>query len=162
MLKCLHFCRSTKERHEVKNPTLTLPDQDFRGFQSKPAIFQHCALRHSSDSAAGLSTPCKALAKESEETRSWYKSGKTAKTFIPPFKTKLTFSTCEQGSSSSRCESPISKSVTKEMELNQIRAEQNTADPQDQQPCIQHAADTDLENGNLGIFRFCSFNYCEY
>ncbi|NXE59076.1 BRCA2 protein, partial [Calcarius ornatus] len=150
---------STKERHEVKNPTLTLPDQDFRGFQSKPAIFQHCALRHSSDSAAGLSTPCKALAKESEETRSLHKSGKAAKTFIPPFKTKLTFSTCEQGSSS-RCDSPISKNMTKEMELNQIRAEQNTADPQDQQPCIQHAADTDLENGNLAMARMVTNLRC--
>lgn len=42
--------------------------------------------------------------------------------------------------------------MTKEMELNQIRTEQNTADPQDHQSCIQHEADTDLENGNLGIF----------
>ncbi|NWT66413.1 BRCA2 protein, partial [Prunella himalayana] len=142
---------STKERQEVKNPTLTLPDQDLRGFQSKPAIFQHCALRHSSDSAAGVSTPCKASAKESEEMRSLYKSGKAAKTFIPPFKTKLTFSTCEQGSSSSRCDSPISKNMTKEMELNQVRTEQNTADPQDHQSCIQHVADTDLENGNLAM-----------
>ncbi|NWZ01011.1 BRCA2 protein, partial [Loxia curvirostra] len=150
---------SAKERHEIKNPTLTLPDQDFRGFQSKPAIFQHCALRQSSDSAVGVSTPCKASAKDSEETRSLYKSGKAAKTFIPPFKTKLTFSTCEQGSSS-RCDSPISKSMTKEMELNQIRAEQNTADPQDQQPCIQHAADTDLENGNLAMARMVTNLRC--
>ncbi|XP_005038082.2 PREDICTED: breast cancer type 2 susceptibility protein [Ficedula albicollis] len=141
---------STKERQEVKNPTLTLPDQDFRGFQSKPAIFQHCALRHSSDSAAEASTPCKASTKESEEMRSLYKPGKAAKTFIPPFKTKLTFSTCEQGSSK-RSDSPISKSMTKEMELNQIRTEQNTADPQDHQSDIQQAADTDLENGNLAV-----------
>lgn len=161
MLKCFHLCRSTKERQEVKNPTLTLPDQDFRGFQSKPAIFQHCAHRYSSDSAAEVSTPCKASTKESEETRSLYKPGKTAKTFIPPFKTKLTFSTCEQGSSK-RCDSPISKNMTKEMELNQIRTEQNTTDPQDHQSDIQQAADTDLENGNLGIFRFYSLNYCKY
>lgn len=161
MLKCFHLYRSTKERQEVKNPTLTLPDQDFKGFQSKPAIFQHCALRHSSNAAAAGSTPCKAPAKESEETRSLYKSGKAAKTFIPPFKTKLTFSTCEQGSSKS-CDSPISKNMTKEMELNQITTEQNNADPQDHQSCMQHAADTDLGNGNLGIFRFYSLNYCEY
>lgn len=157
MLKCFHFFRSAKERQEVKNPTLTLPDQDFRGFQSKPAIFQHCALRHSSEGAAEISTPCKASAKESEETRSLYKSGKAAKTFIPPFKTKLTFSACEQGSSK-KCDSPISKNMTKEMELNEVRTEQNTADPQDHLSCIQHAADTDLENGNLGIFRFYSQN----
>ncbi|XP_068037245.1 breast cancer type 2 susceptibility protein isoform X2 [Anomalospiza imberbis] len=150
---------STEERQEVKNPTLTLPDQDLRGFQSKPAIFQHCALRHSSDSDAGVSTPCKASAKESKETSSLCKSGKAAKTFIPPFKTKLTFSTCEQGSSS-RCDSPISKSMTKEMELNQIRTEQNAADPQDQQPCIQHAADTDLENGNLAMARMVTNLRC--
>ncbi|NXP61256.1 BRCA2 protein, partial [Chloropsis cyanopogon] len=150
---------STEERKEVKNPTLTLPDQDFRGFQSKPAIFPHCALRHPSDSAAGVSTPCKASAKESEETRSLYKSGKAAKTFIPPFKTKLTFSTCEQGSSK-RCDSPISKNMTKEMELNQIRTEQNTADPQDHQSCIQLAADTDLENGNLAMARMVTNLRC--
>ncbi|NWX66008.1 BRCA2 protein, partial [Promerops cafer] len=150
---------STKERQEVKNPTLTLPDQDFRGFQSKPVIFQHCALRHSSDGAAGVSTPCKASAKESEETRSLYKSGKAAKTFIPPFKTKLTFSTREQGSSK-RCDSPISKNMTKEMELNQIRTEQNTADPQDHQSHIQHTADTDLENGNLAMARMVTNLRC--
>ncbi|KAM4905725.1 breast cancer type 2 susceptibility protein [Sylvia borin] len=150
---------SLKERQEVKNPTLTLPDQDLRGFQSKPAIFQHCALRHSSEGAAGISTPCKASAKESEEMRSLYKSGKAAKTFIPPFKTKLTFSTCEQGSSK-RCDSPISKNMTEEMELNQVRTEQNTADPQDQQSCIQHAADTDLENGNLAMTRMVTNLRC--
>ncbi|KAM7065998.1 breast cancer type 2 susceptibility protein isoform 1-T1 [Acridotheres tristis] len=141
---------STKERQEVKNPTLTLPDQDFRGFQSKPAIFQHCAHRRSSDSAAEVSTPCKASTKESEETRSLCKPAKAAKTFIPPFKTKLTFSTCEHNSSK-RYDSPISKNMTKEMELNQIRTEQNTADPQDHQSDIQQAADTDLENGNLAM-----------
>ncbi|KAK2533075.1 Brca2 [Columba livia] len=48
---------ATKERQEVKNPTLTVPDQDFKGFKSKPAIFQHCALRQSSNGTAGFSTP---------------------------------------------------------------------------------------------------------
>ncbi|NWX29753.1 BRCA2 protein, partial [Notiomystis cincta] len=150
---------STKERQEVKNPTLTLPDQDLKGFQSKPAIFQHCARRHSSHGTEGASTPCKASAEESEETRSLYKSGKAAKTFIPPFKTKLTFSTCEQGSSK-RCDSPISKNMTKEMELNEIRTEQNTADPQDHQSCIQGAADTDLENSNLAMARMVTNLRC--
>lgn len=153
MFKCLHLCRATEERQEVKNPTLTLPDQDFKGFKSKPVIFQHCALRQSSNGTPGVSAPCKASAKESEETRSLYKSGKTVKTFIPPFKTKLMFSTDEQ-SSSKRCDSPISKNMTEETELNQITTEQNIAEPQDHRSCIQHAADTDLENGNLGIFRF--------
>ncbi|XP_074001298.1 breast cancer type 2 susceptibility protein [Numenius arquata] len=141
---------ATKERQEVRNPTLTLPDQDFKGFKSKPAIFQHCALRQSSNGTSGVSTPCKASAKESEETRSLYKSGKTAKTFIPPFKTKLTFSTGEHGSSK-RCDSPISKNMTEETELNQITTKQNVAEPQDHQSCIQHAADADLENGNLAM-----------
>ncbi|XP_005516824.2 PREDICTED: breast cancer type 2 susceptibility protein [Pseudopodoces humilis] len=150
---------STKERQEVKNPTLTLPDQDFRGFQSKPVIFQHCALRHSSDVAAEVSTPCKVLAEESEEMRSLYKSGKAAKTFIPPFKAKLTFSTCEQGSSK-RHDSPISKNITVEMEPNQIGTEQNTADHQDHQACIQHAADTDLENDNLAMARMVTNLRC--
>ncbi|NXH78831.1 BRCA2 protein, partial [Hydrobates tethys] len=150
---------ATKERQEVKNPTLTLPDQDFKGFKSKPAIFQHCALRQSSNSTSGVSTPCKASAKESEETRSLYKSGKTVKTFIPPFKTKLTFSTGEQGNSK-RCNSPISKNMTEEMELNQITTEQNIAEPQDHQSCIQHAADTDLENGNLAMVKMITNLRC--
>ncbi|NXF82830.1 BRCA2 protein, partial [Sclerurus mexicanus] len=150
---------STKERQEVKNPTFTLPDQDFKGFQSKPAIFQHCALRQSLNGTSGVSTPCKASAKESEETRSLHKYGKTAKTFIPPFKTKLTFSTCEQGSSK-RSGSPISKNMTEERELNRITVEQNTAEPQDHQSCIEHAANTDLENGNLAMIRMVTNLRC--
>lgn len=152
MFKRFHLCRATKERQEVRNPALTLPDQDFKGFKSKPAIFQHCALRQSSNGTSGVSTPCKASAKECEETTSLCKSGKIAKAFIPPFKTKLTFSTGEQGSSK-RCDSPISKNGTKETELNQIATEHNIAGLQDHQSFIQHAADTDLENGTSGIFR---------
>ncbi|NXI99931.1 BRCA2 protein, partial [Psophia crepitans] len=150
---------ATKERQEVKNPTLTLPDQDFKGFKSKPAIFQHCALRQSSNGTSGFSTPCKASAKENEETRSLYKSGKTAKTFIPPFKTKLAFSTGEQGSSK-RCDSPISKNMIEETELNQITTEQSIAEPQDHHSCIQHAADTDLENGNLAMIKMMTNLRC--
>ncbi|NWH49328.1 BRCA2 protein, partial [Fregata magnificens] len=150
---------ATKERQEVKNPTLTLPDQDFKGFKTKPAIFQHCALRQSSNGASGVSTPCKASAKENEETRSLYKSGKTVKTFIPPFKTKLTFSTGEQGSSKT-CDSPMTKNMTEEMELNQITTEQNIAEPQDHQSCIQHAADIDLENGNLAMVKMMTNLRC--
>ncbi|NXT34876.1 BRCA2 protein, partial [Pelecanoides urinatrix] len=150
---------ATKERQEVKNPTLTLPDQDLKGFKSKPAIFQHCTLRQSSNGTSGVSTPCKASAKESEETRSLYKSGKTVKTFIPPFKTKLTCSTGEQGSSK-RCDSPISKNMTEETELNQITTEQNIAEPQDHQSCMQHAADTDLENGNLAMVKMITNLRC--
>ncbi|NXN68633.1 BRCA2 protein, partial [Himantopus himantopus] len=150
---------ATKARQEVKNPTLTVPDQDFKGFKSKPAIFQHCALRQSSNGTSGVSTPCKASAKESEETRSLYKSGKTAKTFIPPFKTKLTFSAGEQGSSK-RCDPPISKNMTEEMELNQITTEQNVAESQGHQSCIQHASDTDLENGNLAMIKMMTNLRC--
>ncbi|NWS16020.1 BRCA2 protein, partial [Pachyramphus minor] len=150
---------STKERQEVKDPTLALPDEDFKGFQSKPAIFQHRALRQSSNGTSGVSTPCKASAKESEETRSLYRAGKSVKTFIPPFKTKLTFSTCEQGSSK-RCDSLINKSMSEETELNQITTEQNTAEPQDHQSCIHHAADTDIENGNLAVVRMVTNLRC--
>ncbi|KAM9205185.1 breast cancer type 2 susceptibility protein [Mergus octosetaceus] len=139
---------ATKERQEVRNPTLTLPDQDFKGFKSKPAIFQHCALRQSSNDDSRLSTPHKASAQESEEKRNLYKSGKTAKTFVPPFKTKLTFSTSEQGSSK-RCDSPVGKNMTEEREINQITIEKDTAETRDHPSCILHAADTDLENGNL-------------
>ncbi|XP_071409047.1 breast cancer type 2 susceptibility protein isoform X3 [Pithys albifrons albifrons] len=150
---------SKKERQEVKRPTLTLPDQDFKGFQSKPAIFQHCALRQALNGTSGVSTPCKASAKESEETRSLYKCGKTAKTFVPPFKTKLTFSACEQGSSE-RCGSPISKHRTEEVELNEITTEQNTAEPQDHQSGIEHAPNTDLEHGNLAVVRMVTNLRC--
>ncbi|NXL61179.1 BRCA2 protein, partial [Chordeiles acutipennis] len=150
---------ATKERQEIKNPTLTLPDQDSKGFKSKPAIFQHCALRQSSNGTSGVSTPCKASAKESEEIRSLYKPGKTVKTFIPPFKTKLTFSVGDQGSNK-RCDSPISKNMTDETELNQITTEQNIAEPQDGQSCIQHAADPELENGNLAMVKMTTNLRC--
>ncbi|NXX78545.1 BRCA2 protein, partial [Urocolius indicus] len=150
---------ATKERQEVKNPTLTLPDQDFKGFKSKPAIFQHCALRQASNGTAGDSTPCKASAKGSEETGSLYRSGKTAKTFIPPFKTKVMLSTGEQGSSK-RCDLPISKNTTEEMEVNQITTEPNCAEPQDHQSCIQHAADTDLENDNSAMVKMVTNLHC--
>ncbi|NXJ84567.1 BRCA2 protein, partial [Trogon melanurus] len=150
---------ATKERQEVKNPTLTVPNQDFRGFKSKPAIFQHCAPRQPSHGPSGVSTPCKASAKESEETRSLHKSGKTTKTFIPPFKTKVTFSTGEQGSSE-RCDSPVGKNRADEVELNQSTAEEIIAEPQDHQSCIQQAADTDLENGNLVMVKMMTNLRC--
>ncbi|XP_072217696.1 breast cancer type 2 susceptibility protein [Excalfactoria chinensis] len=139
---------TTKERQEVRNPTLTLPDQDLKGFKSIPAVFQHCALRQTSSGASGLVTPHKATAKESEETRSLCKSGKAVKTFVPPFKTKLTLSTGEQGSSK-RCHSPVRNNVMEERELNQIPIEQNSAEAPDHQSCILRAAVTDLENDNL-------------
>jgi len=123
-----------------------------KGFKSIPAVFQHCALRQSSSGASGLFTPHKAVAKDSEETRSLCKSGKAVKTFVPPFKTKLTLSTGEQDGSK-RCHSPIRNSVTEERELNQIPVEQNSAEARDHQSCILHAAVTDIENDNLGIFR---------
>ncbi|NWJ04909.1 BRCA2 protein, partial [Crypturellus undulatus] len=142
---------ATKERQEVKTPTFTLPDQDFKGFKSKSAIFQHCALRQSFSGTSGTSTPCKALVKETEEPKSLYKPGKTVKTFTPPFRTKLTFSTDEQDHSS-RCDSLVSKNRTKEREINQSTVEQNTAEahhPQSEGSSnIPQAADTDLENDN--------------
>ncbi|NXL45499.1 BRCA2 protein, partial [Podilymbus podiceps] len=150
---------ATKEQQEVKNRTLTLPDQDFKGFKSKPAIFQHSSLRPSLNGASGVSTPCRASAKEREETRSPYKSGKTVKTFIPPFKTKLIFSTGEKGSSK-RFDSTISKNMTEETELNQITAGQNIAEPQSHHSCIQHGADTDLENGNLAMVKMMTNLRC--
>ncbi|NWW96913.1 BRCA2 protein, partial [Rhynochetos jubatus] len=150
---------ATKERQEVKNPTLTLPDQDFKGFKSKPAIFQRSALRQSSNGTSGVSTPCKASAKEGEETRSSYKSGKAVKTFIPPFKTKQTFSTGEQGSAK-RCDSPVGKNLPEEMEVNRIKTEQNMAEPQHHRSCTQYAADADPGNGNLAVVQMMTNLRC--
>ncbi|NXU50567.1 BRCA2 protein, partial [Turnix velox] len=150
---------ATKERQEVRNPTLTVPDQDFKGFKSKPAIFQHCALRQSSDGTSEVSTPSKASTKVNEETQSSYKSGKTAKTFIPPFKTKVALDPEEQGSGK-RCVSPISQNMPEETELNQTTTQQNVGEPQDHQPYIQLAADTDLENGNSAIIKMMTSLRC--
>ncbi|NWU95776.1 BRCA2 protein, partial [Upupa epops] len=141
------------KRQEVKNPTLTRPDQDFNGFKSKPAIFQHCALKQSSSDTSGVSTPCKAPVKESEEARCSYKSSKTAKTFIPPFKTKLVFPTSKQGSSKRY------KNEIEETELNQIATEQNIADPQDHQSCNQCAEDP-VANDNLVMIKMISNLRC--
>ncbi|XP_068786205.1 breast cancer type 2 susceptibility protein isoform X2 [Struthio camelus] len=154
---------STKERQEVKNPTFTLPDQDFKGFRSKSAIFQHCALRESSSGTSGFSTPRKALTEETEEAKSLYKPSKTVKTFIPPFRTKLTFSTDEQDGSSG-CDSLISKNMTKERETDWITVKQNIAEahhPQSEgSSYIQQAADNDLENGNSAMSKMMTNLHC--
>ncbi|NXA51689.1 BRCA2 protein, partial [Nothocercus julius] len=154
---------ATEERQEVKTPTFTLPDQDFKGFKSKSAIFQHCALRQSFSGTSGTSTPRKALAEETEEPKSLYKPGKTVKTFIPPFRTKLTFSTDEQDHPS-RCDSLVSKNRTKEREINQSTTEQNTAEahhPQSEgSSYIQQAADTDLENDNSAMSKMVTNLHC--
>ncbi|OXB81422.1 UNVERIFIED_CONTAM: hypothetical protein H355_001639, partial [Colinus virginianus] len=141
---------TTKERQEVRNPVLTLPDQDLKGFKSKPAVFQHCALGQSSSGASGFVTPQKAEAKESKEARSLYKSGKAVKTFVPPFKMKPTLPAGEQGSSK-RCLSPIRNNVMEEMELNQVTVEQNSAEAQHPPSCILHAAVTGSEDDNLVV-----------
>ncbi|NWR71646.1 BRCA2 protein, partial [Centropus unirufus] len=150
---------ATKERQEVRNPTLTLPDQDLKGFKAKPAIFQHCALRQSSSGPSEVPAPCKASTKESGETKSLYKPGKTVKSFIPPFKTKRTSLTGEQGSSK-RCELPMSSSGTEETELNQVVAEGNIAEPQDHQPCIQPTADSEPGNGNSAVVKMMTNLRC--
>ncbi|NXA37572.1 BRCA2 protein, partial [Eudromia elegans] len=152
---------ATKERQEVKTPTFTLPDQDYKGFKSKSAIFQHCALRQSLSGTSGISTPHKT--EETEEPKSLYKPGKTVKTFIPPFRTKLTFSTDEQDHTS-RCDSLVSKNRTKERETNQITVEQNPAEahlPQSEgSGYIQQAADTDLENDNSVMNKMVTNLHC--
>ncbi|XP_062423110.1 breast cancer type 2 susceptibility protein [Rhea pennata] len=154
---------ATKERQEVKKPTFTLSDQEFKGFKSKSAIFQHSALRQSSSDTSGFSTPHKALAEETEETKTLYKPGKTVKTFIPPFRTKLTFST-DQQESSSRCDSLTGKNMNKEREINQITIEQNIAAAHHSQSegsnYIQQAADADLENGNSVISKMMTNLHC--
>ncbi|NXL83580.1 BRCA2 protein, partial [Alectura lathami] len=150
---------ATKERQEVKNPTLTLPDQDFKGFKSKPAIFQHCALRQSAGGASGISAPPMAPTKDSEGTRSLHKSGKAAKTFVPPFKTKATLPTGDQGSGK-RCHSAISSNVAEEREPNQITADQNIAEAHDHHSCILSAAGTGLENGNSVMSRMMANLRC--
>ncbi|NWY04451.1 BRCA2 protein, partial [Nothoprocta ornata] len=154
---------AAKERQEVKTPTFTLPDQDLKGFKSQSAIFQHCALRQSSSGTSGVSTPRKALAEETEQPKSLYKPGKSVKTFIPPFRTKLTFSTDEQDHSSS-CDSLVSKNRPEEREINEIPVEQSPAEAHQPQPegstYIQQAADTALENDNSVMNKMVTNLHC--
>ncbi|KGL85260.1 Breast cancer type 2 susceptibility protein, partial [Tinamus guttatus] len=154
---------ATKERQEVKTPTFTLPDQDLKGFKSKPAIFQHCALRQSFSGTSGTSTPRKALAEETEEPKSLYKPGKSVKTFTPPFRTKLTFTTDEQDHPGT-CDSLVSKNRTKEREINQSTVEQNTVEAHQAQSegssYILQAADTDLENDNSVVNKMVTSLHC--
>ncbi|NXC41994.1 BRCA2 protein, partial [Penelope pileata] len=151
---------AAKERQEVKNPTLTVPDQDLKGFKCQPAIFQHCALRQSSGGAAGFSALCKPSVKESQETKSLHKSGKAVKTFVPPFKTKVTPATDAQGSSSKRCDSATSKNMTEEGELHQITTEQNAAEARDPPSCILHAAGSDMESGSSVMSNMIANLHC--
>ncbi|EMP30058.1 Breast cancer type 2 susceptibility protein [Chelonia mydas] len=129
---CVPFS-ATKERQEVKNPNLTIPDQGFKGFKSKSDIFQHHVLRQSLSGTSGFFTPFnKISAEETEKRRNLPVLSKTAKTFVPPFKVKTNVSTNEQHGSK-RLDSLINKNMNRDKELKDVTIQPNTGESEDYQ-----------------------------
>ncbi|XP_034614544.1 breast cancer type 2 susceptibility protein isoform X2 [Trachemys scripta elegans] len=124
---CVPFS-TTKERQEVKNPNLTIPDQGFKGFKSKSDIFQHNMLRQSLSGTSGFFTPFnKISAEESNKRKNVPVLSKTAKTFVPPFKVKTDVSTNEQHGSK-RLDSLINKNMNRDKELKDVTIQPNTGE----------------------------------
>uniref|UniRef100_A0A8C3FBP0 BRCA2 DNA repair associated n=1 Tax=Chrysemys picta bellii TaxID=8478 RepID=A0A8C3FBP0_CHRPI len=124
---CVPFS-ATKERQEVKNPNLTIPDQGFKGFKSKSDIFQHHMLRQSLSGTSGFFTPFnKISAEESDKRKNVPVLSKTAKTFVPPFKVKTDVSTNEQHGSK-RLDSLINKNMNRDKELKDVTIQPNTGE----------------------------------
>ncbi|KAM7179829.1 breast cancer type 2 susceptibility protein isoform 2-T2 [Macrochelys suwanniensis] len=129
---CVPFS-AAKERQEVKNPNLTIPDQGFKGFKSKSDIFQHHVLRQSLSGTSGFFTPFnKISAEESERRKNLPVLSKTAKTFVPPFKVKTNVSTNEQHGSK-RLDSLINKSMNTDNELKGVTVQPKTGETEDYQ-----------------------------
>ncbi|KAM9174028.1 breast cancer type 2 susceptibility protein isoform 2-T2 [Pangshura tecta] len=129
---CVPFS-AIKERQEVKNPNLTIPDQAFKGFKSKSDIFQHHMLRQSLSGTSGIFTPFnKISAEERDKRKNLPVLSKTAKTFVPPFKVKKDVSTNEQHGSK-RLDSLINKNMNRDKELKDVTIQPNTGETEDYQ-----------------------------
>ncbi|XP_078513280.1 breast cancer type 2 susceptibility protein isoform X2 [Lissotriton helveticus] len=95
-----------KERREAKIPSITVPDQDLKGFHCRTTIFQNRLLNFPENDPSVASSPSKMTpVKECEKTKSVQAPSKQVKTFIPPFKTKSKF---PSGDKSGEAKSDIS------------------------------------------------------
>ncbi|XP_007666889.2 breast cancer type 2 susceptibility protein [Ornithorhynchus anatinus] len=103
----------TKERQEMRNPNLTAPNQEFL---SKPNAFQHHTLGRSSSNSPVFRAPFYGVsANKNEKMNPQNISGKPAKVFVPPFKTKAHACTDKQDVSK-KCQLQMNKQVNKDGE----------------------------------------------
>nr|XP_006125376.1 breast cancer type 2 susceptibility protein isoform X2 [Pelodiscus sinensis] len=124
---CVPFS-ATKERQEIKNPNITVLDQDFKGYKPKSDVFQHHLLRQSLSGSSGFFTPFKKIStEESEKRKNLPLLSKTAKTFVPPFKVKSAIST-HQHHVSKRLDSLINTTMNRDKELKDITMQQSTSE----------------------------------
>uniref|UniRef100_A0A8D0HAD5 Tower domain-containing protein n=1 Tax=Sphenodon punctatus TaxID=8508 RepID=A0A8D0HAD5_SPHPU len=135
-------CSSTRERQEVQNPNLTMPDQDLKGFKSKSDIFGYHALRRTSDGALVFETPfSKTSAEKSEKTRNLHISAKAGKVFVQPFKSKP-ISADEQGDEMNNINMNINR------ELKSTTVQKSTGETEnylfDQKDCTSQSPANDL------------------
>ncbi|XP_074838457.1 breast cancer type 2 susceptibility protein [Carettochelys insculpta] len=143
---CVPFS-ATKEQ-EVKNPSLTIPGQDFKGCKSKSDLFQHHVLRELSGTSGFFNPFKKMSAEESEKGKSTPLLTKTAKTFVPPFKVK-SVSTNEQHISK-RLDSVINKNMNRDKEVKDLTIQRNTEDLQsEEKDCTKQVTAHNLgDNGD--------------
>ncbi|XP_038618082.1 breast cancer type 2 susceptibility protein isoform X2 [Tachyglossus aculeatus] len=107
----------TKERQEMRNPNLTAPNQEFL---TKPPAFQQHTLGRSSGNSPIFRAPFYGVsASKNEKMNPQNISGKPAKVFVPPFKTKARACTDKQDASK-KCQSQVNQQINKDGEQNSI------------------------------------------
>uniref|UniRef100_A0A4X2LXK1 Tower domain-containing protein n=1 Tax=Vombatus ursinus TaxID=29139 RepID=A0A4X2LXK1_VOMUR len=84
---------TTQERREIRHPNFTAPDQ---GFTSKSPFLKHQTLENSSYRSLLGSPLCKVSSTDNGKMKPKTVTGKPAKVFVPPLKTKSNSSTDEQ------------------------------------------------------------------
>lgn len=154
MFKYFYPYSATKVRQEVRNPHFTLPDQNFKGSISKSDS--------SSSSISSCFTPLsKTSAEKSEKTKNLDIQSKTAKFFVPPFKTKLD-DLADEKLGNKTLDSLTNSNMNVDKKQKDALVQQNTGQGEayqsDERDCTNHAAARNLGNNGAGIFRgkFCS------
>uniref|UniRef100_A0A7M4FUI4 BRCA2 DNA repair associated n=1 Tax=Crocodylus porosus TaxID=8502 RepID=A0A7M4FUI4_CROPO len=138
---------ATKVRQEVRNPNFTLPDQNFKGFISKSDT--------SSSSISSCFTPLsKTSAEKSEKTKNLDIQSKTAKFFVPPFKTKLD-DLADEKLGNKTLDSLTNSNVNVDKEQKDALVQQSTGEGEayqsDERDCTKHAAARNLGNDGADL-----------
>ncbi|XP_019380064.1 PREDICTED: breast cancer type 2 susceptibility protein isoform X2 [Gavialis gangeticus] len=138
---------ATKVRQEVRNPNFTLPDQNFKGFISKSDT--------SSSSISSCFTPLsKTSAEKSEKTKNLDIQSKTAKFFVPPFKTKLD-DLADEKLDNKTLDSLTNSNMNVDKEQKDALVQQNTGEGEayqsDERDCTKHAAARNLGNDGADL-----------
>ncbi|XP_025062869.1 breast cancer type 2 susceptibility protein isoform X3 [Alligator sinensis] len=138
---------ATKVRQEVRNLHFTLPDQNFKGSISKSDS--------SSSSISSCFTPLsKTSAEKSEKTKNLDIQSKTAKFFVPPFKTKLD-DLADEKLGNKTLDSLTNSNMNVDKEQKDALVQQNTGQGEayqsDERDCTNHAAARNLGNNGADL-----------